>query len=117
RGTDDIDPSEIGTSIDLCFIDGEHTDRAVLKDMQFCIRVLGSGGGAIVFDDAQIAYNGIANCVGHLEEMGTQFEAYVLPHKIFVIEIGDFTLSRHPEIYKRLLSNHKAYLFSLQSND
>ena len=44
RGTDEIDPAEIDIPIDLCFIDGEHTDRAVFADMQFCLKVLRGGG-------------------------------------------------------------------------
>ena len=70
-----------------------------------------------MFDDAQIAYNGIAACVDLLEQQKTSFKAYALPNKIFVIEIGDFALHTHPKIYERLLDNYKAYLFSLQNND
>ena len=116
RGTDEIEPSEIDVPIDLCFIDGEHTDRAVFADFQFCLKVL-NARGAIIFDDAQIAYNGIAQCVEHLEQQTMPFKAYALPNKVFVIEIGDFPLHKHPKIYERLLGNHRSYLFSLQNND
>jgi hypothetical protein len=116
RGTDDIDPSEIAVPVDLCFVDGEHTDRAVFADFKFCLKVLNTTG-AIVFDDAQIAYNGIAECVDHLEEQGVAFKAYALPNKIFVIEMGEFPLHKHARIYERLLSNHRSYLYSLQNND
>jgi hypothetical protein len=88
----------------------------VFSDFRFCLEAL-KGTGAIMFDDAQITYNGLANCVDYLRERDIEFEAYVLPDKIFVIEIGDFPLHSHPKIYERLVSNHKAYLFSLQDND
>jgi Methyltransferase domain len=102
--------------IDLCLIDGEHTDAAVLSDFKFCLDAV-KAVGAIMFDDAQITYNGLRDCIDHLEQRSTQFNAYALPDKIFVIEIGDFALHAHPRVYERLLNNHKAYLFSLQDND
>jgi predicted O-methyltransferase YrrM len=54
-----LDPLKIPDKIQLCFIDGEHTDAAVLSDFTFCLNVLDTSG-AIVFHDAQITYNGIA---------------------------------------------------------
>src|SRR5436305_2405579 len=35
----DVDPSLLPDRPDLCFIDGEHTSRAVLSDFDFCFRV------------------------------------------------------------------------------
>lgn len=106
----------ISEKIDLCLIDGEHTDAGVMSDFRFCLEAVKSKG-AIMFDDAQITYNGLADCVDYLRENAIEFEAYVLPDKIFVIEVGGFPLHTHPKIYERLLGNHKAYLFSLQDND
>jgi predicted O-methyltransferase YrrM len=54
-----ISPSEINEKVDLCFIDGEHTDEAVLSDFNFCLEVLNESG-CIAFHDAQITYTGIA---------------------------------------------------------
>lgn len=115
--TREIKQSQIADKIDLCFIDGEHTNTAVLADFKFCLDVLNPAGGAITFHDSQITYNGIADCVAHLKEKGMQFNAYVLPHIVFVIEIGDFPLHKHPSIATRLLNNHESYLFSLQNID
>ena len=112
----DIDASVIADKIDLCFIDGEHTDRAVMSDFKFCLSVL-AGSGCIAFHDAQITYNGIADCLEYLRQNGIKFRAYVLPHIVFVVEVGDFPLHENPVIKERLLNNHEAYLFSLQNND
>ncbi len=118
--TIDGDTREIGWTgqdkIDLCLIDGEHTDAAVMSDFKFCLQAV-KDAGAIMFDDAQITYNGLADCIDHLEKGSIKFNAYALPDKIFVIEIGDFPLHRHSRVYERLLNNHKAYLFSLRDND
>ncbi len=111
-----IKPSEIDEKIDLCFIDGEHTDEAVLSDFQFCLGVL-KPDGCIAFHDAQITYNGIATCIDHLEKAGIKFNAYCLPSIVFVIEIGDFPMHNEPAILDRLVNNHQSYLYSLQDND
>ena len=73
--------------------------------------------GCIAFHDAQITYNGIADCLDYLKQNGIKFRAYVLPHIVFVVEIGDSPLHENAGIRERLLNNHEAYLFSLQNND
>jgi predicted O-methyltransferase YrrM len=111
-----ISPSEIKEKIDLCFIDGEHTDEAVLSDFNFCLKVLDESG-CIAFHDAQITYNGIASCIDQLEQNGITFHAYCLPSIVFVIEIGDFPMHNERAIFERLVNNHQSYLYSLQDND
>lgn len=114
--TRSIDKSQVTETVDLCFIDGEHTDTAVLSDFTFCLSVL-RDNGAIVFHDAQITYNGIAACIDHLQTSGVKFNAYALPNIVFVIEIGEFPLHKHAKIAERLTNNYQSYLFSLQDND
>ena len=111
-----IEKNRVAQKIDLCFIDGEHTDEAVVSDFTFCLDVLNSNG-CIAFHDAQITYNGIASCVEYLERHGYEFHAYPLPSVIFLIEMGDFPVHREPAIMDRLLKNHASYLYSLQDND
>ena len=111
-----IDRALIDEPVQLCFIDGEHTDAAVVADFEFCRSVL-AANGAIVFHDAQITYNGIARCIDLLDRNGVTFNAYVLPDIVFVIEIGAFPINRHPAIADRLLRNHQPFLFALQDND
>lgn len=115
--TREIERSAVSETVDLCFIDGEHTDVAVMSDFRFCLDRLDPRGGAILFHDAQITYNGIADCIAYLEEQGTPFRAYILPHIVFVIEVGDLPIHRSEKIAERLLNNHEGYLFSLQNND
>lgn len=114
--TGTIDPALVDEKIQLCFIDGEHTDESVISDFEFCLKVL-SESGAIVFHDAQITYNGIAACLKLMEERSIRFRAYPLPHVVFVVEIGDFPLHKNEKIAELLVENHKSYLFSLQDND
>jgi Methyltransferase domain len=112
----ELDPSRVEDKVQLSFIDGEHTDAAVMADFKFSLKTLDTAG-AIVFHDAQITYNGIADCVRYLEESSHDFHAYALPSIVFVIEIGEFPLHKHPKIMQRLIDNHQSYLFSLQNND
>lgn len=111
-----VDASRVTDKIDLCFIDGEHTDEAVVADFKFCLSVL-NADGCIAFHDAQITYNGIASCIEYLEQNGLTFNAYPLPSVLFIVEIGDFPIHREPAIMDRLLKNHGSYLYSLQDND
>ncbi len=111
----EISPSNVG-KVDLCFIDGEHTDPAAFADFDFCLKVL-KPNGAIIFHDAPTVYNGIAQSVKYLEQNGIEFRAYSLPAILFVIEIGQFSLHKNPLIVDLLSNNHQSYLYSLQYND
>jgi|SRR5687768_4417665 len=114
--TRQIDSAQVKDKIDLCFIDGEHTDKAVFSDFRFCLDVLNESG-AIVFHDAQITYNGIADCVKYLKEKKINFRAYNLPSIVFVLEINDFPLHRNAKVLDLLTNNYNGYLESLQYND
>jgi predicted O-methyltransferase YrrM len=112
----DGDTRGIKYKITLCFIDGEHTDEAVIADFKFCLSVLAENG-AILFDDANIIYNGIFEAIEYLKKSAINFRAYHLPDKIFAVEIGDFPVHQNGAILERLLNNYQGYLFSLRSND
>ncbi len=114
--TRETDSAVVKEKIHLCFIDGEHTDKAVFSDFRFCLDVLDKRG-AIVFHDTQIVYNGVAMCLDYLENEGVSFKSYNLPSILFVVEIGDFSIHRHAKISELLLRGREGYLFSLQNND
>ncbi|MEO6327006.1 MAG: class I SAM-dependent methyltransferase [Thermoanaerobaculia bacterium] len=100
----------------LCFVDGEHTDRAVQNDAAFCLRVL-AGSGVLAFHDASVVYNGLFALLSKLERSATPFVAYHLPDSVFVIELGEFSIHRSPAIAGLLIQNHTGYLASLRAND
>src|SRR5690606_29225737 len=112
-GTDEIDPDSISERFDLCLIDGEHTDEAMSRDFEFCRKLLNPAGGAIMFHDAQITYNGIWERIENLKAEGVKFRAYNLPSVLFVIEIGDFPVHEEPAVAEKLINNHEGYLYSL----
>lgn len=116
-GTDEIDPASIEDRFDLCLIDGEHTDEAMSRDFEFCRKILNPNGGAIMFHDAQITYNGIWERIENLKKEGVPFRAYNLPSVLFVVEIGDLPIYKEPAVMQKLINNHEGYLFSLREMD
>jgi hypothetical protein len=115
--TEDIDPAQVeDPGADLCLIDGEHRDEAVIRDFEFCRSAL-RGTGVVVFHDAQLVYEGIARVLGRLRQAGIVFHAYNLPSTLLVVEVGELPVHRHPAIAAMLIDNHVGYLESLQAND
>ena len=80
--TASLDPNLISAQPDYCFIDGEHTDVAVLRDARFCLKVM-SPNGCIAFHDANIVYRGIDLFLKELVAGKRAFRPYILPDSIF----------------------------------
>lgn len=112
----EIDSKEVSEKPELCFIDGEHTDEATYRDFQFCYKVM-ANDGAVLFHDAMIIYNAISRIIGFLEENKVKFRAYNLPSVMFVIEIGDFPISKSAAISEMLANNYVGYLEALRFSD
>lgn len=98
----------------LCFIDGEHTERAALADYAFCRKVV-RDNGVILFHDANVIYTGLVKIIAQLEAENAAFRAYVLPSSIFVLAFGESALHDDRAIAEMLLNNHRQYLFGLMS--
>jgi hypothetical protein len=111
-----VPPEAIERRPELCFIDGEHTDRAALDDFRLCLTAL-ADRGAIVFHDSQIIYNALQAIVNELCAMKVPFHAYNLPDSVFVIELGEFPMHEASRIQAMLIDNHIGYLAALHSSD
>jgi hypothetical protein len=111
-----LDVARIEEPVDLCFIDGEHTDEAVLSDFRFVVDAL-ADSGVIVFHDAQIVYHGLVEVIDDLKASGRPYRAYNLPDYLLVVEIGEAPLHRDGLIAEMLRDNHVGYLASLEAND
>jgi predicted O-methyltransferase YrrM len=109
----ELNATQIASKVDLCFIDGEHTNLAAEKDFAFCISVLASSG-VIFFHDAHIVFQALDNILRDLRAANRPFQAYNLPTSIFVI---DFGVGIHEDggIKSLLLKNHLGYLEGLKS--
>jgi Methyltransferase domain len=83
-GTDALTPDEVGKA-DLCFIDGEHTHDAALRDARFCREVVGEEG-VIAFHDFGLVRDAVAAFVAELGDV--VFSARKLPGATYAVEVG-----------------------------
>jgi hypothetical protein len=116
RSTDEVRSEEIPITPHLAFVDGEHTNRAVLRDARFCDAVMG-GEGCIAFHDAPIVWCGLRDYLDELDNSGRLYDAYVLPDSIFVIELGRARLRSTEPIALRMRETYKAYLHALEETE
>jgi predicted O-methyltransferase YrrM len=101
---------------DICFIDGEHTDMAVVTDSRFCLSVLGENG-LIVFHDANLVYGGIETFVRELATSGRSFRAFNFLDSVFFIELGNMRVSEAEPVCSLLSESYRGYLWSLAQTD
>jgi hypothetical protein len=111
-----IDVASVLPRPHLCFIDGEHTDDAVLADFAFCRQAI-APPGLILFHDAHIVYNALSQIVESLERAGVPFEACALPDTIFALELGGMGLLASDELDVVRRDSYRGYLFSLLQTD
>ncbi|MEO6221807.1 MAG: class I SAM-dependent methyltransferase, partial [Vicinamibacterales bacterium] len=111
-----LNPADIAPTPQLCFVDGEHTDAAVLADFDFCRRVI-TPGGLILFHDAHIIYNALDEIVASLDRAGTAYCACHLPDTLFAIELGEGSLIEGPALARVRHQSYRGYLLSLRSTD
>jgi hypothetical protein len=83
----EIDPASLTDRPDLCFIDGEHTKRAVLSDFDFCHRVC-APRAIIAFHDDWVIYPALARILADLRAQGKPFKAFKLGGSTFAIALG-----------------------------
>jgi Methyltransferase domain len=76
----------------LCFIDGEHTVNAALRDARFCRSAI-RDEGVIVFHDRELVRPAIDAFLAEVEAVS--HESYPLPSAMWVVSLGDARLL-HP---------------------
>ena len=93
----DLPAGSIGEAPDVCFIDGEHTDEAVISDFAFCLGVC-ARDAVISFHDAGGTRAGIAACLRHLRRSGRPYSAYKLPGDTFVVALAGSPVCVDPRV-------------------
>ncbi len=98
-----------------CFVDAEHTDRAIQSDFDFCDRV---SGGRLIFvaHDSFILYRGINTIVGNLAASARQADFRFLPSSVFLIDTTG-QVSGHSDVISRVTQSWRGYLDGLLLND
>jgi hypothetical protein len=93
----DLDPQAIPEPPSLCFIDGEHTHRAVLSDFEFCLSVC-SPDAAICFHDDWVVRRALSAVIRRLRRRRVRFEARKLRGLTFAIFLGDCPAASDPRV-------------------
>jgi Methyltransferase domain len=92
--TEDIPAGSVARP-DLCFVDGEHTYGAALRDARFC-RAAMQGAGVVMFHDRRVVETAI---LAFLRETSGPMTAYPLRSSLFAVELGAGTRLLHePEV-------------------
>jgi hypothetical protein len=116
KSTSDLSDKVIDSRPHLCFVDGEHTDAAVLRDGKFCASVVAENG-IIMFHDANLVFKGLQAYLADLTASGRVFRAYILPNFVFLIEFGTGRYCEVEPLRQRLQENYKAYFAGMEAND
>ncbi len=114
--TNNLSPNSIQPNPNFCFIDGEHTDVAALRDARFCLKAM-QYDGCIVFHDANVVYAAIKKFVAEIENSGIQYRAYLLPDALFVVEVGETRLSMDPIVMSVAQDAWRGYIVALEANE
>jgi hypothetical protein len=110
-GTEALEPGDIPFVPDVCFVDGEHTDGAVVRDLRFCRRLV-RDRGVIAFHDAWIVHRGLRAALDEFSADGVPFSARHLPESVLVVELGTPRLVSQRAIVERALDAWQGYLSS-----
>ncbi|MEE8458927.1 MAG: class I SAM-dependent methyltransferase [Phycisphaerales bacterium] len=111
----DVDTQSIDDPPHLCFIDGEHTTAAVLRDVDFCRRVA-HPDGSIVFHDADVIWMALGRLLRQLDRAKAHASAIVLGGSVMAIAFGDSPL-RHDATVRGLRHSKTGYFMRSAAND
>ncbi len=89
--------------IDMCFIDGEHTNKAAFRDFLSLWKHC-KPDCIILFHDANLISDGICNVEALLDFNGVEYKSYLLPELMFAVFIGKYaeaSASFVPEAFEK----------------
>jgi hypothetical protein len=90
--TEDLRVEDLRCRPHYCFIDGEHTNEAVLRDARFCVEALEGGEGVVAFHDQEIVAPAIT---AFLREVWSDVSmALAFTGSVFAVEFGDAGILR-----------------------
>lgn len=108
----DIDPACLPDRPDLCFIDGEHTKRAVMSDFDFCARVC-SPRAIIYFHDDWVIYPALARIIRALRKERKHFTVLKLLGSTFAIGLGESAM-REDDFIRKAAVNGRLFILRLR---
>lgn len=109
-GTDALQPAQLPVKPDYCFIDGEHTDEAALRDARFCALALG-GAGIIAFHDCELIKPAIRD---FLHEAWPEVSfALAFTGYTFALELGNLGILRSAVIDRAVASRWHSVVWNI----
>jgi Methyltransferase domain len=100
--TEELHAGELPFRPALCFIDGEHTDEAALRDARFCRAAMAAGPGIIAFHDYRIVDPAIRTFLG--ERWSEVSGVVVFAGSVLAVEFGAHDLLRSRIIERAVAS-------------
>jgi hypothetical protein len=99
--TETMTPDDLPRRPRFCFIDGEHTDQAVLRDGRFCAEAI-DDRGVIAFHDYDLVRAGIR---AFLKEVWARASyAVAFTGQVFAVELGNAGVLRRPIVDRAISS-------------
>ena len=92
--TEQLAPEDVPAPPRLCFIDGEHTVAAALRDARFCRTVM-ADEGVIVFHDRRPVLPAIDTFVAELGAASQ--ESFALRDRLFAVSFGEVQIRERAE--------------------
>jgi methyltransferase family protein len=107
-GTDRLLTAELPLKPHYCFIDGEHTDEAALRDARFCFEAIG-GPGVIAFHDSLL----VKPAIDEFVKETWQDVSYALNFGggVFAIEFGGPQILTQPVVRRAIGSKWHSVLW------
>ena len=106
-GVEEVDVTLITDQPRLCFIDAEHTNRAVFDDFSFCLRVA-EPDAIVAFHDAGIVFGGLQRIEGFLDSRSVVFRGMKLGGSVYAILIND-AVRRHASRLEAIAIDREVY--------
>jgi hypothetical protein len=111
--TEALSPADLPLRPDYCFIDGEHTHDAVVRDARFCAEAIG-GAGVIAFHD----YVLIGSAISAFLRENWPDVSFAVPFTapssdgggVFALELGGRGLLQHPAVQRAIGSRWHSVL-------
>jgi hypothetical protein len=108
RRSDEVTPGDLPDRPSFCFIDGEHTDEAVLRDAELCLSAMG-GEGVVAFHDYSIVQAGIR---AFLDRQWRDVSmALAFTGAVFAVEFGSRGALRLPVVERAIASTWHAAMW------
>jgi Methyltransferase domain len=106
----DIDVEHIKCPVDICFIDGEHTNEAFMDDYMFCLKIINKEAAVIVLHDSCIIYKGIKNVKKYLASNNIRYKGIKLKGSVYVFLINN-AIDSYEKDLNEISKNQTIYFF------